>query len=396
MKVLAVHNYYQEPGGEDVVFESETALLEASGHAVIRYTAHNADIGTGGTAAHAIRAIWNAEAVRSVARVIRETGPDVMHVHNTLAVLSPAVYGAANKAGVPVVHTLHNYRMLCPGATLYRDGAICEACVGRRASWPAVVHGCYRGSAAASAVVAAIRPTHEALGTWRGMSRYIALTEFAKEKFVAGGLRRDRITVKPNFVHPDPGVGAHQGGYVLFAGRLSPEKGIRTLLAAAARVQSPSFRLKVVGDGPLRGTPMPPRVEWLGHRSRAEVHALMQEAAVLVFPSEWYETFGVTLIEAFATGLPVLGSCLGAIAEIVTDNVTGRHFSPGDASDLASKIDWALSHPDEMCRMGRRCRAEFEARYTARQNYAQLMEVYRAAVHDAGSGAQCKTECPVA
>jgi len=380
MKILAVHNHYQEPGGEDVVFRSETELLEAAGHTVVRYTAHNAALAAGSGPAHAVRAIWNAKAVRDVRRVIRDTRPDVMHVHNTLAVLSPAVYRAANREGVPVVQTLHNYRLLCPGANLFRDGAVCEVCVGRRAAWPAILHRCYRGSASGSAVVAAIRATHDVLGTWNGVARYIALTEFAKGKFVAGGFSGGAITVKPNFVHPDPGVGAHRGGYLLFAGRLSGEKGIRTLLAAAERVQSPSFRLKVVGDGPLRGTALPPGVELLGHRSRAEVHALMRDAALLVFPSECYETFGVTLIDAFATGLPVIASRLGAIAEIVTDNVTGLQFTPGDASDLAARIDWALAHPTEMAAIGRRGRAEYERFYTARRNLSLLLGVYHDAI----------------
>lgn len=234
----------------------------------------------------------------------------------------------------------------------------------------------------ASGVVAAMLTTHRALGTWaRGVDVYIALTEFARRKFMEGGLPAEKIVVKPNFVHPDPGPGEGKGGYALFVGRLSPEKGVRTLLRAWERLKG--IPLKIVGDGPLqaemedlvRGGGLE-GVEMLGRRPREEVLGLMREAGVLVFPSECYENFPMTVAEAFACGLPVVASRLGAMAGIVEDGRTGLLFAPGDAEDLAAKVAWLFSHPEELARMRREARAEYEAKYTAERNYQLLMEIY--------------------
>lgn len=379
MKLLLVHNSYQQPGGEDQVVTSELELLASHGHEVLRYTAHNDAVSQLSKLSLGLRTSWSRTTYREMRAVLRRERPQLVHVHNTLPLLSPAVYYAAGAAGVPVVQTLHNYRLLCPQALLLRRQRICEDCVGRRVAWPGIVHACYRHSRSATSAVVVMLSVHRFLGTWTGrVSRYIALTEFMRQKLIAGGLPEKQIVVKPNFVAPDPGMGNHCGRYALFVGRLSPEKGIRTLLRAWEAVGR-RMPLKIAGDGPLqdlaRGSP--PGVEWLGRVRHEDVLGLMKRASILVFPSECYEGFPTTIAEAFATGLPVVASHLGAMAEIVQDRQTGLFFTPGDATDLAAKIELALDYPDELIGMGRRARGEYEAKYTAERNYRLLREIYQ-------------------
>jgi glycosyltransferase involved in cell wall biosynthesis len=385
MKILAVHNRYQRPGGEDRVFVDETALLEARDHRVLRYEVHNDRVERVNRLTLAKDTVWNSSAYRELRALIRRERPDVVHFHNTLPLVSPAGYYAARAEGVPVIQTLHNYRLLCPVALFFRDGRVCEDCMGKAVPWPGVVHECYRGSRAASGVIAAMLTVHRVLRTWTEMvDVYVALTEFARSKFIEGGLPATKIVVKPNFVAPDPGRGQGGGGYALFVGRLAPEKGTGTMLAAWERLGT-RIPLKIVGDGPLRdrvvgAAARRSNVEWLGHRPVEEVHALMGKADMLVFPSEWYETFGRVAVEAFAVGTPVIAANIGAVAELVEHGRTGLEFRPGDPEDLVTQVEWALSHPAELRRMRDEVRAEFEAKYTAERNYRALMEIYEAAL----------------
>ncbi|GBD02324.1 Spore coat protein SA [bacterium HR18] len=384
MKVLALHTRYQQPGGEDSVFAAEVALLWEKGHEVHTFTFYNRDLEGLPLWKQASFTLWNWEAYVKMREAIRAYRPQIVHVHNTFPLASPAVM-QAKVEGVTVVHTLHNYRLICPGALLMRDGQVCEECVGRAIPWPGVVHGCWRGSRLQTSVVAAMLTLHRAMKTWtEQVDCYIALTEFARRKFIEGGLPAEKIVVKPNFVDPDPGEGRHEGDYALFVGRLSPEKGVRVLLQAWRLLKG--MPLKVVGDGPLRaeveefvGREGLTEIEVLGRKSREEVFRWMQEARVLVFPSECYEGFPMTIAEAFACGLPVVASRLGAMAEIVEEGRTGLLFEPGDAEDLAAKMEWAWAHPRELAEMGREARREYEQKYTAEKNYEMLMAIYERA-----------------
>ncbi len=384
MKVVLVHNHYQQPGGEDAVFAAEAQLLESRGDQVVRYTAHNERVTTRGALALATTTLWNRQVYRELRGLLRRERPGIVHVHNTLPLISPAVYYAARAEHVPVVQTLHNYRLLCPNALLFRDGRVCEDCLGKSVPYPGVVHACYRGSRAASGVVAAMLTAHRALGTWsEQIDLYIALTEFAKRKHVEGGLRADMITVKPNFVYPDPGVGGGDGGYALYVGRLSPEKGVRTLLAAWERLGS-RVPLRIVGDGPLAAdvraaAASSPAIGWLGQKPPEDVAKLIDGAAFLVCPSECYEGFPRVVIEAFAAGLPVIAADGGSLESLVEHGSTGLHFRSGDAAALASRVDWACAHADAVVAMRRRTRQEFEARYTADRNYEMLIGAYQCA-----------------
>ncbi|MGB7590051.1 MAG: glycosyltransferase family 4 protein, partial [Terriglobia bacterium] len=212
---------------------------------------------------------------------------------------------------------------------------------------------------------------------------YVALTDFALRKFAEAGFPRDKLLIKPNFVHPDPGLKNRAGEYALYVGRLSEEKGVRVLLAAWGMVRS-CIPLRIAGDGPMRKEMAAEieakglqSVELLGHVSPSEIVTLMHGARFLVFPSEWYETFGRVAIEAFACGLPVVASRLGSMAEIIADGENGLHFAPGDGAELAEKVEWAWTHPEEVAAMGRAARAEYEAKYTPERNYKMLMEIYQ-------------------
>ncbi|HEX4067071.1 MAG TPA: glycosyltransferase family 4 protein [Acidobacteriaceae bacterium] len=385
MRILILHNRYQQAGGEDAVVSAEATLLHAHGHTVSVFDENNDGIRRGIDAAQtAIRCVWSFDAHRSIGQRIVDFRPDVVHIHNFFPRLSPSVHHACRQAGIPVVQTLHNYRLLCPAATLLRDGKICESCVGKSFPWSAVQHSCYHHSAAASAAVANMLLFHRLCGTWsRTVTRFIALSQFARDKFISAGLPADKMDVKPNFVVSDPGMSSADEGYALFVGRLAPEKGIETLLEAWQHV-GPGRVLRIVGDGPLAPAVRDAAlrnssIEWLGRLDRPEVSRLMSAAAVLVFPSIWYEGFPMVIAEAFAAGLPVIGSCIGSIAEIVGDRETGLLFQSGCAAELASTVDWVFQHPLAMKAMRRNVRREFEARYSAEVNYTKLLGIYQAA-----------------
>jgi glycosyltransferase involved in cell wall biosynthesis len=386
MNILYVHNYYRRPGGEDVTFSSYAVLLREHGHRVDTYVDDNRRIDAMSPFAVAARAVWSRSSKRKLTRLLRDTRFDVAHFHNTFVLISPSAYYACGEQQVPVVQELPNYRLFCLAATFSRDRRPCEDCLRRLVPWPGMLHGCYQGSRTASAGVAAMLTVHRLMGTWTTMvDVYVALTEFGRRKFIEGGLPADKIVVKPNCVYPDPGVGDHAGRYGLFVGRLSNEKGLHALLDAWGRLRRPALLLKVVGSGPLEslGAASPPGVEWLGQQPKERVLALMKDASFLVLPSEWYEGFPMTLAEAFATGLPVIASRLGAMGEILEDGRTGLHFRPGDPDDLASRLEWAMTRPASMAEMGRRARREFEAKYTAERNYEMLMDIYGRAMRRA-------------
>ena len=386
MRILLVHNRYQQPGGEDGVVRAEAELLQRHLHRVSLFEADNDEIkGPLDSLKAAVRCSWSSPAQHNFNKHLSDFEPDVVHVHNFFPLISPSVHHAAFARGIPVVQTLHNYRLVCPAATLLRDGSICEACTSEWYPVSAVRHGCYRKSRAATAAVANMLTLHRALGTWtKTVTRFITLSEFARRKFISNGFVEDRIAVKPNFLGVDPGPGRGEGDFVLFVGRLSSEKGIACLLQSWKMLGS-KFRLLIVGDGPM--APLVREyagadrtIEWLGYWSHSEILDLMGKAFALVFPSIWYEGFPLVLAEAFAKGLPVIASNLGSMAEIITHRKTGLLFPPGSPLDLVSTLQWAFEHRVEMDRMREEARHEFELKYTAETNYRLLMKVYDSAI----------------
>lgn len=385
MKIVLVHNQYQSPGGEDVVFAQELKLLERAGHQVVLYQRSNQELEQHSFAQRLAlpkNIISAGDSKRELARLLVSEKPQLVHIHNTFVMVSPSIYTACQEANIPVIQTLHNYRLLCPAASLFRDGRVCEECI-QHNLWRSVRYGCYRDSRWSTSAVALMLAVHRNQHTWdRKVNTYIALTEFARQKFVEGGLPADRIFVKPNFVHPDPGMRVGSRDYAVYAGRLSPEKGVSTLMAAWERLRDRP-KLLIIGDGPERQrleSQVAERglkdVSFLGHLTREETIATIGKARCLVVPSECYETFLLAIIEAFACGTPVICSRMGAMEEIVSDRRFGLHFTGGDSADLAAKVEWAWGHPDEMQVMGQQARREYEAKYTAERNYDILESIY--------------------
>jgi len=394
LRIVSVHNHYLMAGGEDQVFESEARLLRERGHEVTQIEEQTSypdsvtkKIGM------AADCVWSRRWNREFRALLQKSRPDIVHVHNFFPRFSPSIYYACRRENVPVVQTLHNYRLLCAGAELYRDGKVCEECLDHSVL-RGIRYGCYQGSKLGTAVVTLMTAVHRSLRTWNNMvDCYIALTEFSRQKMISGGLPPERIRVKPNFVLPDPGPKSAVGDYALFVGRLVNSKGIVAMLEAWK--QLPNVPLHIVGDGPCReqietalksGTI--PAVTYRGRLPRAETLAAMKNARFLIFPSEWYEGFPVTIAESFACALPVVCTRLGAMQEIVSDGVTGLHFQVGDVEDFRRKVEWAWNHPLEMEAMGRRARQEFEKKYTAERNLAMLEEAYEFALASRGKRIQ--------
>jgi glycosyltransferase involved in cell wall biosynthesis len=383
-RVLVVHNAYQQRGGEDSVVEAEAALLQRAGHAVEIYRRDNAEVDAVGRLQLAADALWSRRTVADMARLVERFSPDLVHVHNTLPLISPSVYWAADRTKLPVVQTLHNFRLMCPQGMLLRREAICEDCVGK-VPWRAVRYRCYRGSLGASAMVASTVALHRYAGTFRSkVARYIALNHFCRDKFVEAGLPTDRLRIKPNFVEVPRLDNATERAGGLFVGRLSAEKGLKVLIGALREYKA--AQVSVVGTGELQGDVEAAIGErWLGQRSLPDILALMRRAGYLVLPSIWYENFPRTVVEAYGSGLPVIASRLGALPEIVIDGETGLLFEPGSVSDLARKLQWATEHPEEMARMGASARARYESLYTPEANYDMLCSIYAEAIADRAS-----------
>ena len=380
-RVLVVHNAYQHAGGEDSVVADEASLLVRKGHEVIEMRRDNRDVAAMSRMRLAADTLWSPRTHRETLDLLRRHRPAVVHVHNTLPLVSPSLYWACAEAGVPVVQTLHNFRLACPQAMFLREGRVCESCIGQT-PWPALRHGCYRDSRAQTAVVVGMLALHRGLGTYRDkITRYIALNEFCRAKFVQAGLPAGRVVVKPNFADVERGEETQARSGFLFVGRLAPEKGVGVL--AQAWQECPGRALRVAGTGACaEQIEREAGVTMLGVLAPASVQREMRGALALVLPSLWYENFPRTLVEAYGAGLPVIASRLGAMAELIEPGITGLLFEPGDAHELGELLRWAAEHPERMAEMGANARARFDALYTPDINYARLVEIYRAAIAD--------------
>ena len=384
MNILFCHNYYQQRGGEDQIFEDESSLLEQYGHRVIRFTKNNESIHSKNLLAVAKNTLWNRGVAKELTQLIERERPDVLHAINTFPLISPSIFHAAHRANVPVVTTVQNYRFFCAHSMCFRNETACEACLGRL-PWRAVLYGCYRGSRTGSAVVATMQWLHRHWRTWHVYVDVICVaSEFSKSKYVAAGLPEPQLKIKPNFVSPDPGQGKGQGGYAVFVGRLAGEKGVKTLLDAWEQLPFP-IPLKIVGDGPQRDIVQAAaarfdHVEWLGRQPIQQVYHILGDAACLVFPSVAYESLPKTLIESLAVGTPAIGAKIGSIPEVVRDHETGFLFPSGNPRALAESVTRFWQQPETWASMRVRCRQEYETRYTAEANYRALIDLYQQAI----------------
>jgi glycosyltransferase involved in cell wall biosynthesis len=391
VKILVAHNFYRSssPSGENVVYLNECGLLERNGNEVVSYERFSDDIDDSTMSAKfrvALSCAWSHEIYNELSKLLAKVRPDVAHFHNTFPLMSPSAYAACRDNGVPVVQTLHNFRFICPGGLLLRDGRPCEDCVGTNLL-PALQHRCYRGSLPATGALVWMLLRNRINGAYQTLvNRYVALTEFAASRLVAGGLPRERIVVKPNFVANIPTPGAGEGGYAVYVGRLSVEKGVRTMISAWKLL--PGVPLKILGDGPLRQElerlaaieKLP--IEFLGFCDRATITDVVRCAAFQVVPSEWYEGFPMVIVEAYACGTPVVASRIGSLDEIVEEGVTGVKFEPGNPRDLSDKVNalWADRARQTMLR--RTARESFEMKFSGEKNYEALRAIYEAAIND--------------
>jgi glycosyltransferase involved in cell wall biosynthesis len=386
MRVLIAHNRYQQRGGEDNVVAAESELLRSHGHEVVGLEVDNDHIsGALSQIAASFRSIYSFHGKHLVKKAIEDAKPDIVHFHNFFPTFSPAVFRACVEAEVPVVHTLHNYRIVCAAATLFRDGAVCEECITKRSIVPGIQHACYRSSHLGSAVSGVGMAVHGEMGTWsKKVSAYIALTNFAAGRLGSFRIPHEKIFVKPNFAI-DRGVGGGKGSYALFVGRLSPEKGIQTLIDADA-AHSLCMDVVILGDGPMRdevqrATEVPgSRLIYKGFVGHDEALKYMMDARVLLVPSIWYEGFPLVIVEAFSLGLPIIGADLGNIASIIDRGETGLLYAAGDHRAFSSTLSEYADHPTLMTHMRLQTRRRYLETYTPEVNYKTLIEIYQSTI----------------
>lgn len=384
MNVLSIHNEYLIKGGEDESRRAEVAVLEQYGNSVTSYIENNAKVSTLSKTAVGLRTLWSQDSYQYVRKLLRRQKFDVVHVQNFFPLISPSVYYAAQAEGVPVVQAVRNYRFLCPNGLFYRNGSVCELCLDKSAKVASVQHNCYRDNKAASATAASMLWLHNYLPTWQKIDQFVSVSEFVKRKMVEGGFPADKITVKPNFVYPDPGVSTNKEDYIVYVGRLQEEKGIRTLLAAMAKL-SPSIRLKIIGEGPLAPDVVDCaekyNVEYLGKLPLNETYDVIGKAQALVIPSLWHEPFGRVVVEAYAKGTAVIGSRMGGIPELIDEGRTGYTFNAGSTDDLVEKITLMLSNKEQAINMGLQGRVDYLIKYTPESNYNQMVRIYKNVNH---------------
>jgi glycosyltransferase involved in cell wall biosynthesis len=381
VRILVLHSRYRSgsASGENRVVELEAALLRDAGHVVDVWAPEPRRDEVWRSLRVGLTTVWSARSAREVRRLVRERRVDVVHCHNLFPSFSPVVVRAASAGGAAVVMTLHNYRLMCLPATLLRDGEICEDCVGR-VPWRGVVHRCYRDSHAASAALGTSLTVHRAAGSFDDVDLFLAVSEFVRRKHVAAGLDEQRILVKPNPSPPTaPRTGA--GDYFLVLGRLSAEKGVETVLAAH---RAEHGRLLVVGDGPRRialqlAAAGDDAVEFVGGVANTDVAPLLAHARALLVPSRSYEGSPLVIAEAFAAGVPVIGSGIGGVAEAIRPGENGLLVRPGDIDGWRAAMT-RLVDDDETVRLGKGALRTWRDLYAPERVLERIEDAYRVAL----------------
>ncbi len=384
MKIIVAHNFYRNWGGEDQVFHDEVDMLVAHGHDVETFTRHNDDFSGLETIKVAAGTVWNRPAAKALEELVHDEQADIVHFHNWLPQISQAAFYGARRGGAAVVQTVHNYRSTCANGVLFRDGDVCEKCLGKAVGWSAIRHACYRDSRIATVPVVTALATHRALKTAeRSLDALIVLSAFARDKLAEGGLPKHKMHIKPNFFSPDPGERFHDGDYVVFIGRLIDNKGLATLIEAWDLMDNPPL-LKIAGSGPMQpeveaAAAKNQQIEYLGLVDPSEIPDLLGKARSSIVPSLNYEGFPKSIVESFAVGTPVIASEIGSLTEIIEPGSTGLRFPPGDAAALASAVG-ELPSGEALNVMRAACRSTYVERYSRDRNYQLLMEIYEAAI----------------
>jgi glycosyltransferase involved in cell wall biosynthesis len=384
LRILFVHNYYQKRGGEDESTEQEIKLLKKYGHDVKLYSRHNDEIKKYSSLKKSslfFETTWSMKTYREVTQLLTTYQPDLVHVQNFFPLVSPSVFYACAANGIPTVFTIRNYRLLCPIGLFFRDGEICEECL-EHSLFKSIKYACYHNSRTQTTSVALALKSHRLLHTWKTkVDLFIALSEFTRQKFISIGIPESKIHIRPNFLEMDPGVGEVEREYALFAGRLSPEKGVLELVRAWKNI--PNLPLVIVGDGPLRNKLENYinennllDIKLLGFLPLDQLLEVMKKALFLVVPSLLYETFGRIVIEAYATGTPVIASNIGVVASLVKEGITGVTYNPKEPMDLPKKISYALEDPDRLQVWSEEARSVFEKTYSSTNAYKNLIQIY--------------------
>ncbi|QCS49041.1 glycosyltransferase [Picosynechococcus sp. PCC 11901] len=386
MRILIVHNRYRIRAGEDRVFEQESQLLRDADYDVRTWTVDNQDISEGSLwdkISLGLNTIWSRWAYHEALKIIQDFHPDIVHVHNFLPLLSPSIFYACRKAGVPVVQTIHNYRLGCPAATFFREGAICELCLEKNLL-QSLLYRCYRQSFIQTLTVAAMLQIHRWLGTWtRTVDAYIALTPFMRDKLIQMEIPAKKIYIKPNFIDDIPKIQheAKFGEYYLFVGRLSPEKGIHILLEAYQKSNS-SYPLVIIGSGELQATveaavKANPKIRYLGQQPKEQVKEYMQRAIALIFPSIWYEGFPLTILEAYSQSLPVVCSDIGSVSYAIEDGVTGFTYPAGNEEALKQVLASIEANPENWLGLKNKVLDSLDDIYFSKKNVHYLLRIYQ-------------------
>lgn len=392
MRVLIIHNHYQDAGGEDDVFEQEYSLL--AGVTETRALRYFNRKGLKGLIQFALYP-WNLFAVRRAAKVVKRFRPNIVHIHNLHYAVGPLLIRMLHKRGIPTVMTLHNYRLLCPTATLFHAGNLFMNSTEGGFPWRAILKGVYGNSAFKTFWLAATYTLHRRLGTWKMVDRYLVLTQFARDLFIRHlpNIPAGKFVVKPNFL-PDPispaetATDKQRQEHFLFVGRLSEEKGVHVLLEA---FQGNDARLRIAGTGPLnervlKAAQTNANIEYLGVLDRQRVIAEMRHCTALIFPSVWFEGMPMTLIQAFATATPVIASRLGAMETMIDPDKNGMFFEAGNSEDLRRAVShWIDMPPNIKQQTGNNARAMYETHYTPVANKRLLLDEYRTLIDSSNS-----------
>jgi len=386
MKILLIHNCYQQRGGEDSTFESEYNLLSKGGNDVEKILFDNKTINSlSDKITVGFKNVFNRESAKIIEEKITDFQPQIIHIHNFFPLISPSVFFIAKKYKVPIVITIQNYRLICSNALLYRDGHICEDCVNKIIPLNGIIHKCYRDSAMQTAAVTLMTSFHKVAGTWKNkIDKYITVAEFGRDKILNSSLKlaEDQVVVKPNSVEDFGDGNNKREDFFVFIGRLIGDKGIETLLESLNHF---NYKIRIIGDGPLRSriedaAQKNKNIEYLGFRDKNFIINTLKKAKGLIFPSLWYEGLPVTIIESFSTGTPVIGSNIGAVTLQITDNYNGFHFCPGDAKDLANRIKYLSDNEQQLKHLYVNARNTYLEKYTPEKNYEQLISIYSGAI----------------
>ena len=382
MKVLIVHNFYKIRAGEFSVLKNEIKLLKDNGNEVITFYKDNKNIKSFfSKVIHFLRIVYSRNIFNEFDNYLKQNKPDVIHVHNFFPIMTPAIFFAAKKNNIPIIHTLHNYRLICPTSTLMHNNRIYEKSI-INGPFSTIIDKVYRNSYLGTFALARMISYHKKYNTWDNqVDKFIALTNFSKSKFVEANFLSHKIEIKSNFVFDMYDPDSDKKEYALFIGRISEEKGIRYLIKAWEKID---YKLIIAGTGPLENfirSRLNENIIFLGKQNKEEIRNLMNAASFLIIPSIWYEGFPMVILEAYSAGLPVLGSRIGSIEEVVLDDITGLHFESNNSRDIVKKVNRIIKNRELLKKLSKNARKEYLEKYTPTKNYDILKKIYFSVIH---------------